>query len=209
VKTIRPIKLTNTVSGKKELLETREPGKLSLYSCGPTVYGLIHIGNLRQALAADLFFRYFRRVGYDVTFVRNYTDVDDRIIKIAQDEKTTLEAVTQRFILEVEKDYAVSGLLEPTHKPRVTDHFPEIIAMIEKLLANGKAYAVPEPTGGPEAKEVIYSIESFPGYGKLSHKKVEDLEAGVRVEVSSKKRNPLDFTLWKPAKPGEPAWDSP
>ncbi|NDD91323.1 cysteine--tRNA ligase, partial [bacterium] len=112
---IRSIRLTNTLTGKKELLETLEPGKLSLYSCGPTVYNLIHIGNLRAALVADLFFRFFRRAGYQVTFVRNYTDVDDKIINRARQEGVSSEEVSKKYILEVEKDYAVAGLLEPTH----------------------------------------------------------------------------------------------
>ncbi|MCM2278691.1 MAG: cysteine--tRNA ligase [Oligoflexia bacterium] len=198
---IRPIRLTNTLSGKKELLETREPGRLTMYSCGPTVYGLIHIGNLRAALVSDMVFRYFKRVGYDVTYVRNYTDVDDKIIKRANEEKIPSEEVARKYIQEVEKDYAVSGMLEPTYKTTVTDHIPEIIALIERILSNGKGYAVDG--------EVFFSIESFPGYGKLSHKPIEDLVAGMRVDVREKKRNPLDFSLWKPAKPGEPSWDSP
>ncbi|MGK5082107.1 cysteine--tRNA ligase [Bdellovibrionota bacterium FG-1] len=199
---IRPIKLTNTLTGKKELFEPREPGKVSLYSCGPTVYNYIHIGNLRGGLVADLFYRYFKRVGYDVNYVRNYTDVDDKIIKRANEEGISAEAVSKKYIQEVEKDYAASGMLEPTHKPTVTDHMVEIIALIERLIANGHAYVI-------ESGEVLYSIEKFDGYGKLSHKQPEDLVAGMRVDVNEKKKSPLDFALWKPAKPGEPAWESP
>ncbi len=199
---IRPIQLTNTMTGKRELLTTAVPGKLSFYSCGPTVYGFIHIGNLRGGLVADMFYRYFKRVGYDVTYVRNYTDVDDKIIKKANEEKISSEEVSRKYTIEAEKDYAVSGMLEPTHKPQVTTHMPEIIAMIQTLIAKKKAYVLP---GG----EVDYSIESFKDYGKLSHKQIEDLQAGIRVEVNDKKRNPLDFALWKPAKPGEPFWESP
>ncbi len=199
---IREIKLTNTLTGKREALQTMEPGKLKMYSCGPTVYGFIHIGNLRAALSSDMFFRYFKRVGYDVTYVRNYTDVDDKIINRAKEENTTAEAVAKKYIQEVEKDYAVAGMHEPTRKTTVTDHMPEIIEMIQKIIENGKAYVAVDG-------EVIFSIQDFEGYGKLSHKNIEDLQAGIRVEVSSKKKNPLDFTLWKPAKPGEPAWDSP
>ncbi|MBC7692447.1 MAG: cysteine--tRNA ligase [Methylotenera sp.] len=205
---IREIKVTNTLSGKKEILETRVPGKLSMYSCGPTVYNFIHIGNLRAALVADQFFRYFKKVGYDVTFVRNFTDVDDKIIKKANEEKLTSDEIAKRYIIEVEKDYALAGLHEPTHKTKVTEHMPEIIGMIEKIIANGKAY-VAEKSAGEEGYEVLFSISSFEGYGKLSHKNIDDLVAGHRVEVSEKKHNPLDFTLWKPAKPGEPSWDSP
>ena len=199
---MRPIKITNTLTGKKEELLTGEPGKLTMYSCGPTVYGLIHIGNLRGGLVSDMFFRYFKRVGYDVKYVRNYTDVDDKIIKKAKEENITSEEVAQKYIREVEKDFAVSGMLEPTYKTTVTTHMNEIIAMIEKIIEHGKAYVA-------EDGEVLFSIDQFPTYGELSHKKLEDLIAGMRVEVRSQKRNPLDFTLWKPAKPGEPAWKSP
>ena len=201
-KTIRPIKVSNTLTGKKEDLITDQPGQLTMYSCGPTVYGLIHIGNLRGGLVSDMFYRYFKRVGYDVQYVRNYTDVDDKIIKRAHEEKITPEEVAQKYIQEVEKDFAVSGMLEPTHKTTVTTHMKEIIAMIEKIISNGKAYVADDG-------EVLFSIDQFPTYGELSHKKLDDLIAGIRVEVSTKKRNPLDFTLWKPAKPGEPAWESP
>jgi cysteinyl-tRNA synthetase len=173
-----------------------------MYSCGPTVYGLIHIGNLRAAIVSDLFFRYFQRVGYDVTYVRNYTDVDDKIIKRAQEEGMSSDALAKKYTQEVEKDYAVAGLLEPTHKTTVTTHMPEIITMIEKIISAGKAYVAADG-------EVIFSIDKADHYGKLSHKNIDDLVAGIRVEVSSKKKNPLDFTLWKPAKPGEPFWESP
>lgn len=199
---LRSIKLTNTLTGKKEELKTREPGKLKFYSCGPTVYSYIHIGNLRGGLVADLFFRYFKRVGYDVTYVRNYTDVDDKIIQKALQEKTTPEEITRKYIQEVEKDYAVAGMLEPTKKPTVTGSMPQIIEAIQKIIASGKGYVV---DGG----EVLYAIDQFKDYGQLSHKNIEDLQAGIRVEVNSKKKNPLDFTLWKPAKMGEPSWDSP
>ena len=200
--TIRPIKVTNTLTGKKELLETLVPGKLSLYSCGPTVYGLIHIGNLRGGLVADMFSRYFKRVGYEVNYVRNYTDVDDKIIKLGNEQKVAPEEIARKFTLEAEKDYAVAGMIEPTHKPTVTAHIQEIIQVISKLVENGKAYVI-------ESGEVLYSIQTFDGYGKLSHKQTDDLIAGIRVDVNDKKKSPLDFSLWKPAKPGEPAWDSP
>lgn len=199
---IREIKLTNTLTGKREALQTITPDRLTMYSCGPTVYNLIHIGNLRGALVSDMFYRYFKRVGYEVVYVRNYTDVDDKIIKRGHEEGLSPEQVAKKYIQEVEKDFAISGAEEPTHKTLVTDHMPEIISMIAKIIENGKAYVADDG-------EVIYSISDFPEYGKLSHKNLEDLEAGSRVEVSRKKRNPLDFTLWKPAKPGEPSWESP
>lgn len=198
---MRQIKVTNTLTGRKEPLETVTPGRLTMYSCGPTVYGLIHIGNLRAALVADMFYRYFMRAGYEVVFVRNYTDVDDKIIKKALEEKTTADAVALKYTAEVEKDYKSADMLEPTHKPAVTGHMPEIIALVRKIIDNGKAYVVDG--------EVFFSIDAFPEYGKLSHKNLEDLEAGRRVDVNDKKRNPMDFSLWKPAKPGEPSWDSP
>ncbi|OFZ21939.1 MAG: cysteine--tRNA ligase [Bdellovibrionales bacterium GWB1_55_8] len=198
---IRTIRLTNTYSGKKEVLETLQPGKLTMYSCGPTVYNLIHIGNLRGGLVADMFFRYFTKAGYDVAFVRNYTDVDDKIIQRGHVENQPAEAIAQKYTAEVERDYAAAGMLEPTHKTTVTSHIQEIVSLIERIISNGKAYVVDG--------EVLFSIESFPDYGKLSHKNIEDLVAGARVSVSEKKRNPLDFSLWKPAKPGEPSWDSP
>ncbi len=198
----REISLTNTLSGKKEVLVTLVPGKLSFYSCGPTVYNLIHIGNLRGALVADMFVRYFRRAGYEVNYVRNYTDVDDRIIRLANEQGMHFEEYGRKFIQEVEKDYAVASMIEPDHKTKVIDHIQEIIALVEKIIGNGKAYVA-------EDGEVFFSIGSFPGYGKLSHKQIDDLVAGHRVDIRENKRNPLDFSLWKPAKPGEPSWDSP
>ena len=199
---IRQVQFTNTLTRKKEVLKTREPGKVSFYSCGPTVWGSIHIGNLRAALVADLVNRVLKRAGYDVCFVRNYTDVDDKIIERGKKEGKTALEVADFYLKEVEKDYAVAALLEPTHKCRVTETIPEIITMIEKIIAKGHAYVI-------DTGEVLFSVASFPNYGKLSHKKLEDLTAGIRVEVNEKKKNPMDFSLWKPAKPDEPFWDSP
>jgi len=196
------LKISNTLSGKKESFETIEPGKVRFYSCGPTVYGLIHIGNLRASLTADLLYRYLIRFGYEVTYVRNYTDVDDKIIKRAAEEGITPESVARKYTSEAEKDYAMAGLAEPTHKPTVTGHIQEIIALIQQIIKNGLAYVA-------EDGEVLFAIDQFKEYGKLSHKPLEDLIAGIRVSVSDKKKNPLDFTLWKPAKPGEPYWESP
>lgn len=195
------IRVTNTLTGKKEPLETLEPGRIKLYSCGPTVYNFIHIGNLRAAMVADLFFRFFRRAGYQVTFVRNYTDVDDKIINRARQEGISSEEVARKYIQEVERDFAMAGCLEPTHKTTVTTHMPEIIAMIEKIIAEGHAYVVDG--------EVFFSVSSFPAYGRLSRKNLEELEVGARVEMNERKKSGLDFSLWKPAKSGEPFWDSP
>ncbi len=206
----KAIHLTNSKTHQKELFQPMEPGKVKMYSCGPTVYGFIHIGNLRAALTADLFYRFFKRFGYDVNYVRNYTDVDDKIIKRANEEKVDCDVVTKKYIAEVEKDYALAGMLEPTHKTLVTEHLPEIIKMVEDIIKNGKGYTVSDASGmDPTAKEVFFSIDSFPTYGQLSGKTIEDLRAGERVEVNTNKRNPVDFSLWKPAKAGEPSWDSP
>jgi cysteinyl-tRNA synthetase len=195
------IRLTNSMTGKKETFVPAVPGKVTLYSCGPTVYNFIHIGNLRTALVSDLLFRYFKRQKFEVNFVRNYTDVDDKIINQAVKEGITAAEVAKKYIGEVEKDYAVAGMLQPTHKTTVTSHIGEIITLIEQIIANGKAYVV--------NGEVFFAIDQFPSYGKLSHRLIEDLIAGARVEPGVNKKNPLDFSLWKPAKPGEPFWDSP
>jgi cysteinyl-tRNA synthetase len=198
---IREIRVTNTLSGKKEILKTVSDGKLTMYSCGPTVYNLIHIGNLRGGLVSDMFFRYFKRAGFDVTYVRNYTDVDDKIIQRGREENLPAAEIASKYTLEVEKDYAASGMLEPTHKTTVTGHMKEIVELIGRIISNGTAYVA----GG----DVYFAIDKFPTYGKLSHKKIDELLAGARVEVNDVKKSPLDFALWKAAKPGEPAWDSP
>ena len=202
----RPIYITNSQTRKKELFTPLEPGKVKMYTCGPTVYSYIHIGNLRAALTADLFYRLFKHFGFEVNYVRNYTDVDDKIIKAAIEQNTSCEAITQKFIDAVEKDYALAQMAEPTHKVKVTDHLPEIISMIEAIVKNGKGYVANDG-------EVFFSIDSFPTYGKLSGKEVKDLQSGARVEVNVNKKNPMDFTLWKPSKTGEQgsgvSWDSP
>jgi len=198
---LRSIRVTNSLTGKKEPLETLEEGKLTLYSCGPTVYNFIHIGNLRAAMVADLFYRFFKKVGYQVTYVRNYTDVDDKIINRGRQEGVASEDIARKYIQEVEKDYALAGCLEPNHKTLVTTHMPEIVEMIQRIISTGHGYVVDG--------EVFFSVSSFPDYGKLSRKNIEELEVGARVEINERKKNGLDFSLWKPAKPGEPSWDSP
>jgi cysteinyl-tRNA synthetase len=210
---LRNVQFTNTSTRKKEVFRTLEPGKVKMYSCGPTVYGEIHIGNLRAALTSDLAYRFLRRAGFEVTYVRNYTDIDDKIIKRAQEEGVPMEVITRRYIEAAEQCYALAGMAEPTRKTRVTDHLPEIIEMIEAILKNGKAYVAGPSGGGParegQSSDVYFSIEDFPSYGALSGKSLEDLRAGARVEVNEIKRSPGDFALWKAAKSGEPAWDSP
>lgn len=204
------VKLTNSLGGKKEIFTPIEAGKVRFYTCGPTVYGPIHVGNLRAAMTADLFVRALRKLGYVVNYVRNYTDVDDKIINQGKAEGITPAEVAKKYTIAVEKDYAAAGMIDPDHKTTVTDHMAEIIAMIEKIIANGKAYVAEPPAGSePGAREVFFSIEAFPTYGKLSRKILEDLVAGARVDVSEKKKSPADFSLWKPAKVGEPSWDSP
>jgi cysteinyl-tRNA synthetase len=161
-------------------------------------------------MTADLFARALRKLGFEVTYVRNYTDVDDKIIKQSAAEGISPEAVAKKYTEAVERDYAAAGMIEPDHKTTVTGHIAEIIEMIGKIIANGKAYVAEPPAGSePGAREVFFSIPDFPTYGKLSRKILEDLVAGARVDVSEKKKNPADFSLWKPAKPGEPSWDSP
>lgn len=195
------MKIFNSLTRQKEELKTIEPNKIRFYSCGPTVYNLIHIGNLRSAMVADMFQRCWRYLGYEVQYVRNYTDIDDKIIKKANEEGRTPSEVSEFYITEVEKDYASAGVQDPDQKPKVTQHLNDIIELIESIIQNGHAY---EDQGN-----VIFSVESFEPYGRLSGKNLEDLKAGARVEVRSEKSNPLDFYLWKAAKPGEPSWPSP
>lgn len=191
----------NSLHRKKEKLETYKSGELKFYSCGPTVYNLIHVGNLRSALVSDLFFRYWKSIGYKVQYARNYTDVDDKIIKKANEEGKSSEEVSEFFIQEVEKDYRAAGIQEPTFKPKVTAHIESVIQTISKIIENSGAYV--------DGQDVIYSVDSFKNYGQLSGKNLDQLIAGSRVEVKGNKKNPLDFYLWKAAKPGEPSWKSP
>ncbi len=204
VKTPRPFHVVNSKGHVREAFQPITPGKVTLYSCGPTVYGLIHIGNLRAAITADLFYRTLKKFGYEVNFIRNYTDVDDKIIQKAASENSTSDLIAKKYISEVERDYLAAGLAEPTRKTLVTDHMPEIISMIESIIKNNHGYVADDG-------EVLFSVESYERYGSLSGKKKEDLLEGMghRVAVTDKKKSGLDFTLWKPAKPGEPSWDSP
>lgn len=200
-----PLRLTNSMGGKKQTLQTVEPGVVRFYSCGPTVYGPLHIGNARALVTADLFYRVMKHVGYDVRYVRNYTDVDDKIInkakELGKDPLTASAQVAQTFLDYAAEDMKTLGLEEPTVVCRVTESMADIIDLITELQQKGVAY---------EAKgEVLYAIEKFPHYGKLSGKNVEDLLAGARVDVADYKKNPLDFSLWKHHKPGEPHWPSP
>ncbi len=173
-----------------------------MYVCGLTVYDYVHIGHARMLLVFDMVSRYLRHRGYRLTYVRNITDIDDKIIRRAAENREPVEALTQRFIDAMHEDCDRLGILPPDHEPRATHYLPQIIAMVEQLLTKGYAYRA---VNG----DVMYSVTSFPGYGRLSGKRLADLRAGARVEVDEAKRDPLDFVLWKHAKTGEPAWPSP
>jgi cysteinyl-tRNA synthetase len=197
----REIKIHNNLTRKKETFEPIEPGKVKFYSCGPTTYDFLHIGNARALVVGDLFNRVLKSFGYDVTFVRNYTDVDDKIIDRARELKRDALEHAALFVKECEKDMNSLGMMPATHTPKVSETMPEIIDMIQDIIKNGAGYVVDG--------EVLFHVPSFAEYGKLSKKDLESLQHGIRVEVDQKKKNPADFVLWKPAKAGEPSWDSP
>lgn len=193
--------LYNTLTKNKEPFKSIEPNKVKIYLCGPTVYDLLHIGNFRGAIFFNLMRNWLEKIGNDVTFVYNYTDVDDKIIKRANDEGVDSLVISERYIQEFKRDFDRLGLVPHDHNPKVTDYIPQIVKFVEKLIENNKAYVVDG--------EVFYQIENFEDYGKLSGKKLDELEAGQRVEVDQRKKSPYDFVLWKPSKAGEPSWDSP
>lgn len=195
------VRIYNNLSRKKENFRPIEQGKVRFYSCGPTTYDFPHVGNARAFIIGDLFHRVFKVLGYDVTFVRNFTDVDDKIIQRAQEEGIPAIEFAQKFVKECLIDFDSLGMLPATHTPKVSETMDEIIQMIKTLIEKENAYTVDG--------EVFFRVESFSGYGKLSKKKLKDLEHGRRVEVDKKKEHPSDFVLWKPAKEGEPSWDSP
>jgi cysteinyl-tRNA synthetase len=195
------LRVYNTMTKKKEELVPLQKGRIGMYACGVTVYDLCHIGHARSAVVFDVIYRYLLYKGYKVTYVRNFTDVDDKIINRAQEEGVGFEEIAARYIQEFYADMGALGLQEPTVEPKATEHIPEMIALVQRLLEKGHAYQV----GG----DVYYAVESFPEYGKLSKRTLDEMQAGARVEVDEKKRNPLDFALWKAAKAGEPSWDSP
>lgn len=191
----------NTMTRQKEDFEPMDPERVGMYVCGPTVYDFLHVGNFRGAIFFNMVRNWLERSGYEVTYVYNYTDVDDKIINRANKEGVDASVISEKFIEEFEKDYTRLGLRKHTHNPRVSEFIQPIIRIIERLIENKKAYVV--------NGEVLYSIKEFKEYGKLSGKAIDDLQAGARVAIDDKKQNPLDFTLWKPAKPGEPKWPSP
>jgi len=195
------IRIYNTLTREKEIFEPLHAGRVMMYVCGPTVYGPSHIGHARSVIVFDVVVRYFRAVGLKVTYVRNFTDVDDKIINRAAQECLTCTAVSEKYIDEFYRDMDALFVERATHEPRATVHIPAIIRIIERLMENRVAYE----SGG----DVFFSVDAFPGYGKLSGRKLSDMMAGARIEVDERKRNPFDFVLWKSEKPGEPAWDSP
>jgi len=195
------MKLFNSMTMKKEEFEPIEAGKVRMYACGPTVYNFIHVGNARPIIMFDVLRRYFEYRGYEVKFVQNFTDVDDKIIRRANEEGITSAEVAEKYIGEYFTDARGLGVREATVHPKATENIAEIIGIVETLIEKGYAY---EASG-----DVYYRTSKFDGYGKLSHQPMEDLQAGARIEVGDIKENPMDFALWKAAKPGEPYWESP
>lgn len=195
------MKIFNTMTGIKEDFIPLKENRVSMYVCGPTVYNYIHIGNARSFIVFDMVRRYFEYKGYNVTFVQNFTDIDDKIIKKANEEGVSVFEISNRFIEEYFKDADALGIKRATIYPRATQVIDDIISFISDLVAKGYAY---ESGDG-----VYFSVDKFDDYGKLSKKNVDDLISGARVDVNEEKKNPLDFALWKLAKPGEPYWDSP
>ena len=191
----------DTKTGSKTPLETLEEGHVKLYVCGITAYDYCHIGHARSALVFDMIVRYLRYRGYQVTYVRNFTDIDDKIIKRAQEQNTSTEELAQRFIDMFHEDMVSLGVAPADHEPRATEHIPAIIRIIEELIAKGLAY---QADG-----DVYFAVEKFPNYGLLSGRSLDDMLAGARISVNEHKRNPMDFALWKGSKPGEPTWESP
>ena len=195
------LKVHNTLTGKLEEFEPLVPGKVGMYSCGVTVYDRSHIGHARMLVVFDVIYRYLRFVGYDVTFVRNLTDVDDKIIQRALDRGGTAQALAEANIASFNEDMKVLGCERPSIEPRATEHIGEMIDLIRQLEAKGLAYE--------SAGDVYFAVDKLPAYGKLSKRKLEDMVAGARVEVDERKHHPMDFALWKASKPGEPEWSSP
>jgi cysteinyl-tRNA synthetase len=195
------MKLYNTLSGKKEEFIPVQPGRVNMYVCGVTVYDYCHVGHARAAIVFDVIRRYFRYRGYEVTFVRNFTDIDDKIIKRAQEEGIPWHEVARKYTEEFYRDMDALGVERADYEPRATEYINDMIEMIKVLIEKGHAYVVDG--------DVYFSVESFKDYGKLSKRSMEEMMAGARVEVDPRKKNPLDFALWKSSKEAEPAWDSP
>jgi len=195
------LRIFNTLHRKKEVFKPLDPGKVRMYVCGPTVYDSCHIGHARSVVVFDIIARYLKAIGYKVIYVRNFTDVDDKIIDKANQLGIDSTAVAERFIKEFYDDMDALNVERATIEPKATDHITQIIQFIEKLIKEGFAYLV--------EGDVYFSVEKFEGYGKLSGRKLDEMEAGARIDINERKNNPFDFALWKSAKPGEPFWESP
>jgi len=205
--TLPPVQLHDTLARSVHPLTVREEGKVSVYLCGPTTYDLAHVGHARSAVAFDLLVKVLRHRGYEVTYVRNVTDVDDKILARSKEAGEEPTALSARMTTAYQEDMAAIGCESPTHEPRVSETIPEIVAIIEKLVKNEAAYVVPGKDGA--GGDVYFRVRAFPGYGKLSGRNVDEMRSGARVDVDERKEDPLDFALWKGAKPGEWACDSP
>jgi len=196
------LQIYNSLTRQKEVFRPIEPGKVRMYVCGMTVYDHCHVGHARVMVVFDVVVRWLRAKGFDVTYVRNITDIDDKIIRRAEENREDFRDLTARFIDAMNQDLAALDILPPTHEPRATAAMADMIAMIQTLLTKGYAYV-------GASGDVYYDVSCFDRYGQLANKKLEDLRAGARVEVEEAKDDPLDFVLWKAAKPGEPSWPSP
>jgi len=195
------LRVYNTMSGKKEEFQPLVPGKVGMYVCGVTVYDYCHIGHARANIVFDIIYRYLRFSGFETTYVRNYTDVDDKIINRSNERGIPSQELAEEFIKAFDEDMEALGLIRPTHEPRATEYIQQIIDINQKLIDKGIAYE--------SAGDVYYSVDKFPGYLKLSKRNMEEMQSGARVAPGEQKRNPMDFALWKAAKPGEPSWESP
>jgi cysteinyl-tRNA synthetase len=195
------LSIYNTLTGKKERFESLAPKIVKMYVCGVTVYDYCHIGHARSALVFDVIRRYLEFSGYQVEFVKNFTDVDDKIIKRANEQGVSCETITAKFIDAYDTDMGRLGIKRATREPKATEHMAEIIELVDRLMQKGLAYEV--------AGDVYFQVDKYQAYGRLSKRNLEDLQAGARVEVDARKRYPMDFALWKSSKPGEPSWESP
>lgn len=196
------LKIFNTLKREKEIFTPIHPNQVGMYVCGITVYDLCHIGHGRTFVSFDVIARYLRYLGYQLTYVRNITDVDDKIIKRALENHETCEQLVDRMVAEMYRDFDALNILRPDFEPRATHHIAEIIALVEKLIANGHAYIA-------DNGDVMFDVDSFADYGKLSRQDLSQLQAGARVEINGIKKNPMDFVLWKMSKENEPSWQSP
>jgi cysteinyl-tRNA synthetase len=196
------IRIHNSLTGVKEELRPLTPNRIGIYVCGDTVYDLSHMGHARSKIAFDVVRRYLISRGYNVNFIRNITDIDDKIIRRAAEAKQPIGELTAHYIAEMHRDYDALGILRPDHEPRATEYVQQMIELAQKLIVKGYAYLA-------DNADVMYSVARFAPYGRLSGRRLADLRAGARVDIDEAKRDPLDFVLWKHSKPGEPAWPSP